>query len=158
MEDEKLVYYCYNRLDKNHFVTSNKDDLIQEGFIGLMNAKKTYDESKNIKFSTYAISCIKNSMSNYIRASKKHNSNISLNETLSENFEIQDTLQIEEFTKIEDKLIINEILSKNFLKKEEKEIITMFLQGYSKAVIKKKYGLKNIDIYKIFNKIKCQYL
>ena len=78
MEDEKLVYYIYNRLEKNNFIISNKEDLIQEGFIGLINAKKTYDTTKNVPFHNYAVVCIKNAMSNYIRQFKKHNSNISI--------------------------------------------------------------------------------
>ena len=156
MGDEKLVYYVYNKLDKNHFVISNKDDLIQEGFIGLINAKNTYDTTKNVPFHNYAIKCIKNSMSNYIRQSKKHNSNISIYEQITEDLQLCDVL-IDESFNLEDELVIKELLYSQFLNETEKNIIKLFLQGYSRAVIKKRLNINDTYLYKLFKKIKCHY-
>lgn len=49
----------------------DSDDLMQEGFIGLLKAIKCYDESRNACFSTFANLCIRRQM---ITAVKNHNS------------------------------------------------------------------------------------
>lgn len=49
----------------------DSDDLMQEGFIGLIKAIKCYDESRNACFSTFANLCIRRQM---ITAVKNHNS------------------------------------------------------------------------------------
>ncbi|MCI7428541.1 MAG: sigma-70 family RNA polymerase sigma factor [Methanobrevibacter sp.] len=152
MTDEKLVYYVYNKFEKNNFIISNKDDLIQEGFIGLLNAKKTYDSTKNIPFHNYAITCIKNSMSNYIRQSKKHNSNISIYEKITDDLQVADVLVDDSFN-IEDKIVIEELLNSQILNEKEKNIIKLFLQGYSRANIKKMLNTSNSYLYKFFKKI-----
>lgn len=43
------------------------DDLVQAGYIGLLNAVHNYDLSKGIKFSTYATHLIKGEIRHYIR-------------------------------------------------------------------------------------------
>lgn len=48
------------------------EDIMQEGFIGLFKAVKSYDESKNIPFATYAYHCIRRQI---INAVKKSNTN-----------------------------------------------------------------------------------
>lgn len=45
----------------------DKDDLIQEGMIGLLAAIKSYDNSKGAKFSTYCFTCISNSIQTALR-------------------------------------------------------------------------------------------
>lgn len=49
-EYEKLVY----SIIKNYQNESNKDDLFQEGLMGLIDASKKYNSSSGTKFSTYA--------------------------------------------------------------------------------------------------------
>lgn len=49
----------------------DSDDLLQEGYIGLMKAIKSYDENKNACFSTFANLCIRRQI---ITAVKYHNS------------------------------------------------------------------------------------
>ena len=42
-----------------------REDLEQEGAIGLLKAIRTYDGDKNCEFSTYAVTCIRNAMRMY---------------------------------------------------------------------------------------------
>lgn len=49
------------------------DDYAQEGFIGLMKACETFDDSKGSKFSAYASICIRNSIIMYLRKNSRCN-------------------------------------------------------------------------------------
>lgn len=49
---------------------ADKEDLQQVGMIGLINAYKNFDSSKNVKFSTYAFTYIVGEVSKYIRENK----------------------------------------------------------------------------------------
>lgn len=72
---EKIIKeFQKNMYHNNHsffLKGGDKDDLIQEGLIGLIKAIKSFDESKNTCFSTFANLCIKRQM---ITAIKNHNS------------------------------------------------------------------------------------
>lgn len=67
------------------FTAPEKDDLCQEGYMGLFVAAKTYNESRNVSFKTYAAVCIQNGM---ISAARRYgsrgnhvlNSSVSLDE------------------------------------------------------------------------------
>ncbi len=68
---------------------AEKDDLIQEGMIGLVNAYNTFDEDKGASFATFAELCINRHMINAVKGSgrKKHaplNNAVSLDEPVSE--------------------------------------------------------------------------
>ncbi len=55
--------------------SAEKEDLYQEGLLGLYRASITFDESKNASFQTYATLCIKHSIYSSLRVyfSKKNN-------------------------------------------------------------------------------------
>ncbi|MFR1808182.1 MAG: sigma-70 family RNA polymerase sigma factor [Pygmaiobacter massiliensis] len=62
------------------------DDAVQEAYIGLFHAVKTYDPAKGTAFATYATTCIRNSIVTAMRAAgrKKHaplNSSVPLRES-----------------------------------------------------------------------------
>ncbi len=51
-----------------------KEDLIQEGFLGLLKAVNAFDESQNASFTTYAYTCINNNVKKAVRkANSKSN-------------------------------------------------------------------------------------
>lgn len=66
-----LLIHRYSRMMNSYIGTlavseSAREDLLQEGLIGLLKAVRTYDEGK-AKFSTYAVSCMKNSIITELR-------------------------------------------------------------------------------------------
>lgn len=67
-EYKGLVYHLYSKLEKTHFVKSYREDILQEGFLGLCKAVNTYDESYTTSLSTYIYHCVKYSMYNYIKS------------------------------------------------------------------------------------------
>lgn len=67
-ENEKLIYFVYNKLSKNVYTKRNEDELCGAGLVGLWKGCKTYDESKKMKLSTYLCKCIKNEMLQFLRS------------------------------------------------------------------------------------------
>ncbi len=63
---------------KTRAMVANKhlEDAYQEAYVGLWNAIKTYDPQMEIKFKTYAGSCIRNSVLNFIRREKRQIDNM----------------------------------------------------------------------------------
>lgn len=56
------------QMEKKYFIPgSHREDLFQEGFIGLYTAIKTYDASRNLQFEDYVSLCIRNAVIRAIR-------------------------------------------------------------------------------------------
>lgn len=74
--DERLKLYEENKglayslslkeVKKNEKLYMWKDDIIQEALIELWRVADTYSEDKEVKFSTYAYSCIWGAIQNHI--------------------------------------------------------------------------------------------
>lgn len=62
-----LVYVSGNKRNIYAEYIADRHDYYQEGFIGLLKAIDTFDPNKGIKFSTYATTCIENSMNKLSR-------------------------------------------------------------------------------------------
>lgn len=62
--------------------SSEQDDLISIGTIGLIKGVDTYSLNKKVKLTTYCARCIQNEILMYYRANNKNNRNISINESI----------------------------------------------------------------------------
>lgn len=68
---KNIVYYCYNKLEKTKFVIDNQEDIIQEGFLALINAINNYEEYRTVVLSSYIFHCVKYRMWGYINKYNK---------------------------------------------------------------------------------------
>ena len=72
-ENEKFILSVIKDVDKGaiSFVMSisniDHDDLMQVGSLALINSAKSYEDDRNINFSTYAYKVIRNALIDYIR-------------------------------------------------------------------------------------------
>ncbi len=66
LENKNLIYSITKYFEKY----SNKEDLFQAGCIGMIMAYKNYDESMNVKFTTYAYPYILGEMKKLVREDK----------------------------------------------------------------------------------------
>ena len=57
-----LVPFTYNKYFRHSCDSKIKEDLIQVGYLGLIKAVDKFDESRNVKFSVFAINIIKQCM------------------------------------------------------------------------------------------------
>lgn len=148
---KSLIELCVS----NYFINgAEKDDLMQEGRIGLFKAIMNYDSSRDSSFKTFANLCIKRQLINAVKNSnrQKHmplNNYVSLNGTNDENSNddtfsnIETVLNksvedpLDTITKKEYMNEINDTLDKN-LSNFEKDVLDLLLQGYKYDEIAKK--------------------
>lgn len=128
-----------------YLVGGEKDDLIQEGMIGLYKAVTTFDETKETSFITFASLCINGQLMNVIKASnaKKNtplNSYISFDEPAGRSDDNSDMRLVD--TLVHDKEQNPEVIyidRENAVKLEEKalaalsplerKVITLLMEG-----------------------------
>jgi RNA polymerase sigma factor (sigma-70 family) len=80
IDNIKLIHKVYNDNFKNTHYYISKEDLISEGYIGLINGIDSYNKNKGISLSTYMYICIKNQMIYYCNREYKHKNNLSFDE------------------------------------------------------------------------------
>ena len=168
--NEELLTYLLNKykplvngkVGKYFIIGAEKDDIVQEGMIGLYKAIKNFDLEKEIKFKTFANMCVERQLITAIKTSnrQKHmalNSYVSLNDSaysneedsieLMETYEnnvaedpLETMMKKEYFREIKSK--INESLS-TF----EKKVLNRLVQGDSYEKIAKYVDapVKSID-------------
>ena len=114
------------------------DDAVQEGYIGLFHAVKTYDEFKGASFTTYATTCIRNAIFSAARsAGRKKHSPLNGYVPLSDNATV---LGPEEVTIIKEQYTqaITDINTK--LSSFEKSALLLSIYGESYSEIATKLG------------------
>jgi RNA polymerase sporulation-specific sigma factor len=124
------------------------DDLLQEGYIGLMKAIKSFDETKDICFSTFANLCIKRQIITAVKSSNS-NKNEKLNTSLigDKDTNLDDLIQYSKpsvsYYSPEDLVLGKELLQllKGFLDKNltplEKKVFTYICKQYKYTEIAK---------------------
>ena len=152
------------KASKFFMVGSEKDDILQEGYIGLYKAVKSFDKEKQNSFKTFATICIERQLITAVKNSnrQKHmplNSSVSLNAAAFEEDENGETTVIEVLdTKkgAEDPLEIItrreyfDSVEKNInsnLSDFEKDVLNLYKNGYSYINIanKLKTKVKSVD-------------
>ena len=152
-----------SKVGKYFIIGADKEDIIQEGMIGLYKAIKDFNDAKQNSFKTFANLCIERQLITAIKTSnrQKHmplNSYLSLNTTAYDNEDDSGTELIEKFETgtIEDPLEtimkkesydeIQKIMHKS-LSKFEKQVLDRYMQGESYEVIAKKLDapIKSVD-------------
>lgn len=67
-------------MKKYYTQTSDQEDLISIGTIGLIKGISTYDATKGARLATYAARCVENEILMYFRGQKKSSSDVSLSD------------------------------------------------------------------------------
>lgn len=120
-------------------VEYNKKDLVSVGNIGLMKAIITFDTSKKVEFSTYAIRCIDNEILMFLRKLKKYANVDSIDRTINydkdgNELKIEDILSgdtdiVEEYADNETHRIIREVVKD--LPDRDRKIIMLYFGFYN---------------------------
>ncbi|MEA5002961.1 MAG: sigma-70 family RNA polymerase sigma factor [Christensenella sp.] len=114
-----------------------KEELVSVGSIGLIKAAESYDATKNVKFSTYASTCIKNEMLMYLRSNLHAAKEISLDETMAR---ADDDLKLEGLLGT-DKDTVWDVVERQENQKLLEEMLT-HLSAQQQEIMNYRFGLK----------------
>ena len=120
--------------------TSDQDDLISIGTIGLIKAVNTFDHTKGIRLSSYAARCIENEVLMYFRAAKKSAQDISMNEPIDTDKD-GNALTLMDVMSTEDNIVDN--LDCKVKSEQLKRYIAQVLTPRERLIIELRYGLNN---------------
>ena len=149
------------KVSKYYIIGAEKEDIVQEGMIGLYKAIKSYSEDKNTSFKSFANMCIERQLITAIKTSnrQKHmplNSYLSLNTAAyddEDNTELMDIFNnntvedpLETITKKEYYKTVENVIDKS-LSDFEKQVLARFMKGESYVDIANKLDapVKSID-------------
>ena len=127
---------------KYYLIGGDKDDLIQEGMIGLFKAISSFDPERNDSFAAYASTLIAREIISAIRHANTH-----AQQVLSESVLIDSDDELPDIASPESDLISEENTSEltqeinNHLSVFERQVVEYYLKGYN-----------YIDIAKVLNK------
>lgn len=169
--DKQALSYLMNKykeivnlkVGKYFMVGAEKEDIVQEGLIGLFKAIKTFNAEKNNTFKTFANMCIERQLITAIKSSnrQKHmplNSYLSLNMSAYDNEEENGVELMDTFDSktIEDPL--ETIINKEYyseieksidktLSQFEKQVLDRYMKGESYVTIAKRLDspVKSVD-------------
>lgn len=158
---EKYKELVNMKVSKFFMIGAEKEDIIQEGLIGLFKAIKCFDGTKQNSFKTFANLCIERQLITAIKSSnrQKHmplNSYLSLNTTAYEEdddtsiLDVLNTHQMEDpldtITKKEYYRTVEVAIDKS-LSDFEKQVLNRYMQGESYVQIAEKLDtpVKSID-------------
>ena len=160
---EKYKELVNMKVGKYFIVGAEKEDTVQEGMIGLFKAIKSFDNTKQNSFKSFANICIERQLITAIKSSnrQKHqplNSYLSLNTAAYDNNEDDSVELLETFNSktIEDPLDtimkqeyykeVEDAVNKN-LSKFEKQVLDRFLKGESYVKIAERLDspVKSVD-------------
>ena len=169
--DKQAISYLMNKykelvnikVSKYFMVGAERDDIVQEGLIGLFKAIKMFKKDKNNSFKSFANMCIERQLITAIKSStrQKHmplNSYLSLNASAYDN---EEENGIELINTLDNKMVedpLETVMKKEYFKQIEtsiekslstfeKQVLDGYVKGYSYVTIAKKLDspVKSVD-------------
>ena len=142
---QRYQSFVYKKSSPYFLAGAEKEDIVQEGLIGLFKAVKSYNPEKQNSFKTFANLCIERQLITAIKSSnrQKHmplNSYLSLNTTAYEEDEDSSLLEVFDAHQMEDPLdtitkkeyyqTVENAIDK-YLSDFEKQVLNCYMQGES---------------------------
>lgn len=123
------------------YATANveQDDLISIGTIGLIKGIKSFNSSKGVRLATYVSRCIENEVLMHLRAIKKINSEVSLEDTIGKDKD-DNTVSLQEVINTSEKSIEDEVDLKFKVKKLYQKMKEV-LKDREKLILEMRFGL-----------------
>ncbi|HBO48352.1 MAG TPA: RNA polymerase subunit sigma-70 [Clostridiales bacterium] len=147
-----------NQIARKYFLLGgDRDDVLQEGMIGLFNAINSYDEKKNDNFKNYASRVVEREIINAIRKENTRKNSVLNSSVITD---ISDYLHEENYPELDIIAEENnlELLGKinSDLSEFEKTVVKLFLEGYTYLDIAKMLNKKPKTIDNALTRIKSK--
>jgi RNA polymerase sporulation-specific sigma factor len=148
-----LVYLVVSRFESKYALPpgTDRDDLIQEGLLGLWEALEKYNPARS-KFSTYAAFCIGAKLHRFFRWSRAQKRTgwrmVSLQMTTVDNEILEGIIPSEVRTDhtVERKLMLES------LPERDRQIFLMYLEGFSQPELSRRFGLTQSYVSKLIRR------
>ena len=124
---------------KYYAQTSDQEDLISIGTIGLIKGISTFDGSKGARLATYAARCVENEILMYFRSQRKSSQNVSLSDFIETGSDGAALSLMDVVSDDED--LLEHISTREDIKKLLR-VIDTHLTGQERQVISLRYGLE----------------
>lgn len=124
-------------IKKYYTQTSDQDDLISIGTIGLIKGISTYRPEKGTKLATYTSRCIENEILMHFRSLRKSSNDVSLSDTLDSDDE--GGLALMDVVSVQDDIV--ERISAQEMYEQLHRYIETVLDDRERVIIKLRYGL-----------------
>ncbi len=166
---QRYKNFVRSNVRTNFFVGADREDLIQEGMIGLFKAISDYDVTRKASFRSFASICIKGQISTALKTAtrQKHmvlNTSVSLDRPIFDEDDDRatflDLLKLEPSQGPEELLIRQERMKlmekklNNVLSKLESNVLKLYLEGQSYFEISKILGRPDKSIDNALQRIK----
>ena len=92
IKNKGIIGILANKFYTDEKITE-KADLMQEGFFGLLRAVEKFDNTKGVKFTTYLTKWVYAKMQRYVVTRSTVDSEVSLYTPTGEGMELQDTIE-----------------------------------------------------------------
>ena len=125
-------------MKKYYAQTSDQEDLISIGTIGLIKGISTFDGSKGARLATYAARCVENEILMYFRSQRKSSQNVSLSDFIETGSDGAALSLMDVVSDDED--LLEHISTREDIKKLLR-VIDTHLTGQERQVILLRYGL-----------------
>ncbi len=144
-KDAKEILVKHNlrlvaHIAKKYANYGDNDELISIGSIGLMKAIESFKSDKGTSLATYASRCIENEILMTMRTSKKHRSNVSLNEPIGVD---KDGNELVIMDMLESDQNVIEDVENSIMMEKLSQITKSALDEREYQIIKLRYGLEN---------------
>lgn len=127
-------------MKKYYTQTSNQEDLISIGTIGLIKGISTFKADKNVRLATYASRCIENEILMYFRSQRKLQGEVSLSDSLEGEGE-GNGLSLMDVLSVDDDMLEN--LDTRESCKQVRRCVDRCLDEREKSIITQRFGLNN---------------
>ena len=125
---------------KYYTQSSNQDDLISIGTIGLIKGISTFKADKNVRLATYASRCIENEILMHVRSQKKLQGEVSLSDTLDGDGD-GNSLSLMDVISVDDDMLENLDARDSCI--QVRQYVERCLSDREKMIITMRYGLNN---------------
>ena len=125
---------------KYYTQSSNQDDLISIGTIGLIKGISTFKADKNVRLATYASRCIENEILMHFRSQKKLQGEVSLSDTLDGDGD-GNSLSLKDVISVDDDMLENLDARDSCI--QVRQYVERCLSDREKMIITMRYGLNN---------------
>lgn len=159
---KKYEKYLYINTKNYYLADGDRDDLIQEGMIGLLKGIKSFDFNKDASFKTFVIMCIKRQIITAIKNSNAKKNQVLNTTYFSDEDDIDDKIYVEKSSNAEERYLYKELMeefnkySLEHFSTLEKEVLYYLIKGYNYGEIAEKIGKSNKVVDNTYQRIKTK--